>query len=116
MSRRTLFTLIVYCLYCFMLLASVRAQTPRPQFSNASSPASDPLPAVADTLRNEAGRSASTSGTIHGVVSLEPSGAPVRKAVATTAELQSRISTAEDGAFQFPDVPAARYGAIAHPD
>ena len=99
-----------------MLLASVRAQTPRPQFSNASSPVSDSLPKVADTVRSEAGRSASTSGTIHGVVSLEPSGTPVRNAVVTIAELQRSVLTDENGAFQFTDVPAGRYQVIAHLD
>src|SRR5437764_2793142 len=116
MSRRTRFNLIVYCLCCFMLLASVRAQTPRPQFSNASSPVSDSLPKVADTVRSEAGRSASTSGTIHGVVSLEPSGTPVRNAVVTIAELQRSVLTDENGGFQFTDVPAGRYQVIAHLD
>src|SRR5205807_445295 len=77
---------------------------------------SDSLPAVADTLRNEAGRCASTSGTIHGVVSLEPSGAPVGNAVVTIAELQRSVLTDENGAFQFTDVPAGRYQVIAHLD
>src|SRR5438552_6319728 len=116
MSRRTLLILIVYGLCCSMLRASGRAQPPGPRFSNGSSPVSDSLPAVADTLRNEAGRSASTSGTIHGVVSLEPSGAPVRNAVVTIAELQRSVLTDENGAFQFTDVPAGRYQMFAHLD
>ena len=99
-----------------MLRASGRAQPPGPRFSNASSPVSDSLPAVADTLRNEAARSASTSGTIHGVVSLQPSGTPVRNAVVTIAELQRSVLTDENGAFQFTDVPAGRYQVIAHLD
>src|SRR5437660_9074723 len=116
MSRTTLFTLAVYCLCCFMLRASGRAQTPAPQFSNVSSPASDSLPTVADTVRREAGRSASTSGTIRGVVTLEPSGTPVRNAVVTIAELQRSVLTDENGAFQFTDVPAGRYQVVAHLD
>src|SRR5256886_8619861 len=116
MSRRNLLTLIVYCLCCSMLRASGSAQPPGPRFSNGSSPVSDSLPAVADTIRNEAARSAFTSGTIHGVVSLEPSGTPVRNAVVTIAELQRSVLTDENGAFQFTDVPAGRYQVIAHLD
>src|SRR5213080_1308989 len=116
MSRRTRFTLIVYCLCCFMLLASVRAQTPRPQFSNASSPVSDSLNAVADPARSWVAFNSSTSGTIHGVVSLEPSGTPVRNAVVTIAELQRSVLTDQNGAFQFTDVPAGRYQVVAHLD
>src|SRR5437867_11163062 len=112
MSRRTLFTLVVYCLCCFIIRASGRAQTPGPQFSNASSPASDSLPAVADAVR----RPASTSGTIHGVVTLKPSRTPVRNAVVTIAELQRSVLTDENGAFQFTDVPAGRYQVVAHLD
>src|SRR5438132_2561667 len=115
MSRRTLFTLIVYCLCCSMLRASDRAQTPGPQFSNAASTASESLPALAEGIRSEARRSVS-SGTIHGVVRLEPSGTPVRNAVVTIAELQRSVLTDENGAFQFTDVPAGRYQIIAHLD
>src|SRR3989442_8876074 len=116
MSRRSLFTLVVYCLCCFMLRASGRAQTPGPQFSNASSPASDSLTAVEDSARREAGRSAATIGTIHGVVSLEPSGTPARNAVVTIVELQRSVLTDENGAFHFTDVPAGRYQVVAHLD
>src|SRR5437773_1345672 len=116
MSRRSLFTLAVYCLCCLTLRASDRAQTSRPQFSNTSSPASDSLPAVADTVRSETGRTASTSGSIHGVVSLEPSGTPARNAVVTIAELQRSVLTDENGALQFTDVPAGRYQVVAHLD
>src|SRR5881296_3524765 len=116
MSRRTLFALAVYCLCCFIIRASGRTQTPGPQLSNTSSPASDSLPAVADTVRSETGRTASTSGSIHGVVSLEPSGTPARNAVVTIAELQRSVLTDENGAFQFTDVPAGRYQVVAHLD
>src|SRR5438034_503403 len=116
MSRRTLFTLAVYCLCCFTLRASDRAQTSRPQLSNASSAAFDSLTAVEDSGRSEAGRTASTSGSIHGVVTLKSSGTPVRNAVVTIAELQRSVLTDENGAFQFTDVPAGRYQVIAHLD
>src|SRR2546425_11355802 len=116
MSRRTLFTLAVYCLCCFILRTSDRAQAPGPQLSNASSPASDSLTAVEDSARSEAGRSASTSGTIHGVVTLKPSGTPVRNAVVTIVELQRSVLTDENGAFHFTDVPAGRYQVVAHLD
>jgi len=99
-----------------MLLTSGRAQTPDPQFSNASSPVADSLPKVEDTVRSETERSASTSGTIHGVVSLGPSGTPVRNAVVTIAELQRSVLTDQNGAFQFTDVPAGRYQVVAHLD
>src|SRR3989454_9489055 len=116
MSRRTLFTLAVYCLCCFTLRASDRAQTSRPQLSNAASAAFDSLTAVEDSGRSEAGRTASTSGSIHGVVTLKSSGTPVRNAVVTIAELQRSVLTDENGAFQFTDVPAGRYQVIAHLD
>src|SRR3989441_7317272 len=116
MSRRTLFTLAVYCLCCFILRTSDRAQTSRPQLSKASTAAFDSLTAVEDSGRSEAGRIASTSGTIHGVVTLKPSGTPVRNAVVTIAELQRSVLTDENGVFQFTDVPAGRYQVVAHLD
>src|SRR2546429_2372208 len=76
----------------------------------------DFLNAVADPARSWAAFNSSTSGTIHGVVSLEPSRTPVRNAVVTIAELQKSVLTDENGAFQFTDVPAGRYQVIAHLD
>src|SRR5256712_3421737 len=116
MSRRALFNLVVYCLCCFILCASSRAQTSRPQLNNAWSAAFDSLTAVGGSARSEAGRTASTSGSIHGVVSLEPSGTPARNAVVTIAELQRSVLTDENGAFQFTDVPAGRYQVVADLD
>jgi iron complex outermembrane receptor protein len=116
MSRRALFTLLVYCLCGFILPASGKAQTSRGQLINTSTAAFDSITAVADPARRWAGFNSSTSGTIRGVVTLEPSGTPVRNAVVTIAELQKSVLTDQNGAFQFTDVPAGRYQVVAHLD
>jgi iron complex outermembrane receptor protein len=56
------------------------------------------------------------AATIHGSVRIEPSGAAVRNAVVTIAELKRAVLTDEKGAFEFKDVPAGKYQIFAHLD
>lgn len=56
------------------------------------------------------------SGTIRGVVRVEPSGTAARNAVVTIAELRRTVLTDETGAFEFQNVPAGKYQIIAHLD
>src|SRR2546423_1156440 len=57
-----------------------------------------------------------TTGTIRGVVRIEPSGTAARNAVITVAELRRSVLTDESGAFEINDMPAGRYQVIAHLD
>ena len=56
------------------------------------------------------------TGTIRGTVRLQPSGMKARNAVVTIAELKTSVLTDENGAFEFPDIPAGKYQIIAHLD
>src|SRR2546423_7175430 len=55
-----------------------------------------------------------TTGTIRGVVRIEPSGTAARNAVITVAELRRSVLTDESGAFEINDMPAGRDQVIAH--
>src|SRR5256714_13094504 len=57
-----------------------------------------------------------TTGTIRGVVRIEPSGTAARNAVITVAELRRSVLTDESGAFEINDMPAGRDQVIAHLD
>jgi iron complex outermembrane recepter protein len=57
-----------------------------------------------------------STGTIRGVVRLEPSGVVVRSAVVSVSELRKSVMTDANGEFEFIGVPAGRYEFIAHLD
>ena len=61
-------------------------------------------------------QSSRATGTIHGVVRVEPTGTTARNAVVTIAELRKSRLTNETGAFEFNDIPKGRYQLIAHLD
>jgi len=56
------------------------------------------------------------TGTIHGVVTIEPSATPARNAVVTIAELKRSVMADEHGAFALKDVPPGKYHVMAHLD
>jgi iron complex outermembrane receptor protein len=56
------------------------------------------------------------TGTIHGTISILPSGAPARNAVVTIVELKRSVLTDENGAFEFKGIPAGKYQIFAHLD
>lgn len=58
----------------------------------------------------------SSSGTIQGTVTLQPSGIGARNAVVTIAELKKAVLTDEKGAYEFSGVPPGKYQVIAHLD
>lgn len=57
-----------------------------------------------------------TTGTVRGVVRIEPSGAVIRNVVITVAELRRSVLTDESGAFEIKNIPAGKYQVIAHLD
>ena len=59
-------------------------------------------------------QSSAVTGTLRGVVRVEPSGAPARNAVVTIAQLKKMVLTDESGAFELTDLPIGRYQIIAH--
>lgn len=59
---------------------------------------------------------AQNSLTIRGVVTIVPSRTAARNAVVTIVELKRSTLTAENGAFEFKDIPAGKYQVIAHLD
>jgi iron complex outermembrane receptor protein len=61
-------------------------------------------------------QSSTGTGTVRGIVRIEPSGTAARNAIVTIAELKKSVLTDENGAFQFNDVPAGKYQIIAHLD
>jgi iron complex outermembrane recepter protein len=61
-------------------------------------------------------QSPAPTGTLHGVVRVEPSGAAARNAVVTITELKKSVLTDEMGTFKFNDVPPGKYQIIAHLD
>lgn len=61
-------------------------------------------------------QSSPVTGTLRGVVRVEPSGAPARNAVVTIAQLKKMVLTDESGAFELTDLPIGRYQIIAHLD
>lgn len=61
-------------------------------------------------------QSPTATGTIRGVVRLEPPGVAARNAVMTIAELKKSVLTDENGAFEFKDIPTGKYQIIAHLD
>lgn len=61
-------------------------------------------------------QSPATGGKLRGAVLIEPFGTPARNAVVTIAELKKSVSTDENGAFVFTDIPAGTYQFIAHLD
>jgi len=61
-------------------------------------------------------QSSTGTGTVHGIVRVEPSGTAARNAVVTIAELKKSVLTDENGAFEFNHVPAGKYQIIAHLD
>lgn len=58
----------------------------------------------------------SKSGSIAGVVTVQPAGTPARHAVVTVAELKKSALTNESGQFHLDSLPAGRYQVIAHLD
>lgn len=61
-------------------------------------------------------QSSAVTGTIHGTVTLQPSGVTARNAVVTIAELKKSVLTDYNGAYEFNNVPAGKYQVIAHLD
>ncbi|MCA1592352.1 MAG: TonB-dependent receptor [Acidobacteria bacterium] len=61
-------------------------------------------------------QSPAVTGTIRGVVHVEPSGMATRNAVVTISELRRSMLTDENGAFEFIDIPVGKYQIIAHLD
>jgi len=59
---------------------------------------------------------AAASGTIRGIVRLNPSGTAVRNAVVTIAESKRSVLTGANGEFEFKDIPTGKYQLIAHLD
>jgi iron complex outermembrane receptor protein len=61
-------------------------------------------------------QSSALTGTLRGIVRVEPSGKVARNAVVTIAELKRSVLTDDNGAFEIKDVPAGKYQIIAHLD
>ena len=61
-------------------------------------------------------QSQAATGTIRGIVTLQPAGLKVRNAVVTIAELKKSVLTDQNGAFEFKDIPPGKYQVIAHLD
>ncbi len=61
-------------------------------------------------------QSAAVTGTIHGIVRIEPSSTAARNAVVTIAELKRSMLTDENGAFEFKGLPIGKYQVFAHLD
>src|SRR5438874_10016294 len=56
------------------------------------------------------------TNTLNGIVTLKESGAAVRNASVTIAELKSTVLTDENGKYQFEHIPPGRYEVIVHLD
>ena len=59
---------------------------------------------------------AQSTATLRGTVTLSDNGKPIHNVLVTILQLKRTVDTDENGKYEFPNVPPARYDVVAHLD
>src|ERR1044072_5985813 len=59
---------------------------------------------------------AQSVGTLRGTITLVPAGTPAHNVIVTITQLTSSVETADNGVYEFKDIPRGTYDVVAELD